>query len=617
MPRFLILCLFVMILIQSGAAQYVLQSDYLTDPSKSIDYVIGEVEFWSNARDTVDGGYFCYLNRDGTQVLDSLKAMVGQSRLAYSFSRAFMLTGNEAYLEQAQHALDFLYEHGWDQVNGGWFFTTDAAGTLAPWNQWWDPNTWKWSFHQHYALVGIGAMAEAAGEVYDGAYPPDYSIPADSLNNWDWMMRGFDMIDSYMWDQRPGYDGYYADTDLDWSNPRGKGFTPTVDGVTTNALILYLLTKDDLFRERLLAMANIMNERLVGSMNDPRVKFGFAEEYDLDWNLNEQAAGGSVGHVLKTSWCLARAFLVDPRNEYRDAAQRLIYDMWDNGGFDHTNGGPLMGYNWSTGEVDEGKDYWMVEQAVMCGLINYYIAGSDSVRDLCLQMADEALEFYMNYLRDDVYGGSFSQTNVLGEVTNDTKGDIWKNGYHGVELGYLAYLYANLYVHQQPVCLYYHFKAADSQRTIELYPLAIQDGNLKITAVQHDGESWEQYDRDARRVTLPAGSGGTFCVTFENTGVPAFVSENPVTIERFDLQPAFPNPFNHETRIEFHLPKQMQVRLSVYNTLGQLVRHRDYGRLSSGVHAVTLDAADFSSGIYFYQLRADQQMRTGKLTLIK
>ncbi|MDZ7725348.1 MAG: AGE family epimerase/isomerase [candidate division KSB1 bacterium] len=617
MSRLYLLFFTALIFFNIGAAQSVLQSDYLTHPSKNIDYVLGEAEFWSHARDSVNGGFFSYLNRDATQITDSLKSLPGNSRLAFAFSRAFMLTGNTDYLDYACHALDFLYTHGWDTTNGGWYFTTDAAGMLQAWNQWWDPNTWKWSFTQHYALVGIAPVVEATGGVHAGAYPPDYEAPVDSLSHWDWMMRGFDMLDAQMWDHRPEYAGYFADADLDWSNARGKGFTPTVDGVTTNALILYLLTKEDMFRDRLLTMADIMDERLVASMDNPQVKFGFAEEYDSDWNLNTESAGGSVGHVLKTAWCLARAYMVEPREAYRDAAQRLILDMWENGGFDHVHGGPLMGYNWKTGEVDAGKDYWMVEQAVMCGLINYYIAESDSMRRLCLQMADESIDFYMNYLRDDVYGGSFSQTRVEGEVTNDTKGDIWKNGYHGVELGYLTYLYTNLYVHQQPVQLYYHFEAAERQRIVELYPLAIPDQHLKITAVEREGQDWPQYDRDARSITLPADSGGTFCVTFENTGAPLFVADEPNTIDRLRLQPAFPNPFNHATRIEFHLPKQMQVQLAVYNTLGQQVRHLDYGRMASGVHAVTLNAADFSSGVYFYQLQADQQVRTGKLTLIK
>ena len=72
----------------------------------------------------------------------------------------------------------------------------------------------------------------------------------------------------------------------------------------------------------------------------------------------------------------------------------------------------------------------------------------------------------------------------------------------------------------------------------------------------------------------------------------------------FRLLQNYPNPFNPATRIEYSLPVQSYVRLSVYNVLGQLVANLVGNIQESGVQHVEWNAAGAPSGIYFYQLDA-------------
>jgi hypothetical protein len=109
------------------------------------------------------------------------------------------------------------------------------------------------------------------------------------------------------------------------------------------------------------------------------------------------------------------------------------------------------------------------------------------------------------------------------------KGDMFKAGYHSVELFYLVYLYGNLYYHNQPVTLYYNFEPDDSDRTISLWPVAIEDERLLISAVQLDGADYANFDPSTRELTIPAGTGGVFAVTFESrysTNPPAHYDDN-------------------------------------------------------------------------------------------
>ena len=102
----------------------------------------------------------------------------------------------------------------------------------------------------------------------------------------------------------------------------------------------------------------------------------------------------------------------------------------------------------------------------------------------------------------------------------------------------------------------------------------------------------------------------------------ADVNGNEVPVEilnitNFALEQNFPNPFNPETVISYQLPVSSEVMLSVYNVTGQLVETLVNGTLDAGSYSVTLDASDFSSGVYFYRLETDNFSDTKKMILMK
>lgn len=84
----------------------------------------------------------------------------------------------------------------------------------------------------------------------------------------------------------------------------------------------------------------------------------------------------------------------------------------------------------------------------------------------------------------------------------------------------------------------------------------------------------------------------------------------------------FPNPFNPSTTIAFELSAPANVRLVVYNMLGQIVREVVNDRRGSGVHRIIWDGRNqngvsVSSGIYLYRLEAGSVVNSGKMLLIK
>ncbi len=100
------------------------------------------------------------------------------------------------------------------------------------------------------------------------------------------------------------------------------------------------------------------------------------------------------------------------------------------------------------------------------------------------------------------------------------------------------------------------------------------------------------------------------------TFVGAFGTKN--WTERWsELSQNYPNPFNPTTNIKFALPKEGNVRLSVYNMLGQQVAELVNGFKSAGSYSVEWNANNLATGVYVYRLEASGSIMTKKMMLVK
>jgi hypothetical protein len=100
------------------------------------------------------------------------------------------------------------------------------------------------------------------------------------------------------------------------------------------------------------------------------------------------------------------------------------------------------------------------------------------------------------------------------------------------------------------------------------------------------------------------------------------VEEETEVPASFSLSQNHPNPFNSKTAIEYSLPQEGQVKITIYNILGQRVKTLLDQRQARGHKRVFWDgknekAKTVSSGIYFYRMETEEFVQTKKMLYLK
>jgi len=90
----------------------------------------------------------------------------------------------------------------------------------------------------------------------------------------------------------------------------------------------------------------------------------------------------------------------------------------------------------------------------------------------------------------------------------------------------------------------------------------------------------------------------------------------------YDIAQNYPNPFNPTTTIKYQLPHVTDVKLVIYNVLGQRVRTLVNNRMEAGYHSLVWDGLNqqgstVASGVYIYHFQAGDFQKTMKLMLLK
>jgi len=90
-----------------------------------------------------------------------------------------------------------------------------------------------------------------------------------------------------------------------------------------------------------------------------------------------------------------------------------------------------------------------------------------------------------------------------------------------------------------------------------------------------------------------------------------------LTPTEFALYQNYPNPFNPATTIKYGVPVTGNVKLAVYNLIGEEMAVLINGEVEAGIHEVTFKVSSLPSGMYLYKLQSDNLVEVKKMILIK
>ncbi|MFQ5604493.1 MAG: FlgD immunoglobulin-like domain containing protein, partial [bacterium] len=161
----------------------------------------------------------------------------------------------------------------------------------------------------------------------------------------------------------------------------------------------------------------------------------------------------------------------------------------------------------------------------------------------------------------------------------------------------------------------YYFSPQRRTQTIKGIDAAAVAGDSLIFTVRQIGgnrigEVWQG----------EAGGGFSY---IEIPDIAVSVSNRKANIpDKFDLAQNYPNPFNPETTIKYQIPKAENVKLEIYNIIGQKVATLVDKKQPAGFYSYTWDSKNdagiqVASGIYLYRLQAGEFVKTHKLTLLR
>ncbi len=139
------------------------------------------------------------------------------------------------------------------------------------------------------------------------------------------------------------------------------------------------------------------------------------------------------------------------------------------------------------------------------------------------------------------------------------------------------------------------------------------DGDVFVT-----GLFFRDATFDKNQAALTSAAFNSFIVKynaqgFENILPDAFLSVDKSTVF---LAQNYPNPFTSHTSFEFELLETTQVRLTIHDTLGRILREINNSELTAGVYRFFYDASQLARGTYFFTVETPATSITKTMTVI-
>lgn len=435
------------------------------------------------------------------------------SRLVYGMASAFLLTGNDEYLEIAERGTEYLREHmrfvDSDENVVYWYHGLSIDGET-------EKKLFTSEFDDDYdALPAYEQIYALAGPVQTYRITADPRIKSDA----DATVR---LFDRFYLDPEDG--GYFSHIDPILLSPdhnslgpnrARKNWNSVGDHAPAYLINLYLATGEKKYADMLEYTFDTIVEHFPDDKTSPFVQERFHKDWSHDTEHGWQQNRAVVGHNLKIAWNLMRMHSLRPKDEYLRTAASIGETMPAVGG-DRQRGGwydvveriKVDGEEQYRFAWHDRKAWWQQEQAILAYLILHGTTGRGQFRT----EARDAQSFYNAFFLDHDEGAVYFNTLASGLPyllgVERLKGSHSMSMYHSAELCYLAAVYNNLLINGKPMDFYFKpDPALIDDRILRVAPDLLPAGTVRIGSVEIEGEQHSDFNAETLTVRLPETSG--------------------------------------------------------------------------------------------------------------
>ena len=431
------------------------------------------------------------------------------SRMVYGMASAFLLTGEDRFLEAAEKGTQYLRDHmrfyDTEENIVYWYHGIDVKHER-------EHKIFASEFGDDYDAI---PMYE---QIYALAGPTQtYRITGDPAIMKDIKMT-IDLFDRFFLDKEK--QGYFSHIDPISLNPRSeslgrnracKNWNSVGDHAPAYLINLWLATGEDKYKDFLVYTADCITKYFPDYENSPFVNERFSEDWSHDQTWGWQQNRAVIGHNLKIAWNLMRINSLAPDEKYVKFAKKIAeimpkfgMDLQRSGWYDVMERALQPGEECHRFVWHDRKAWWQQEQAILAYAILYGILKDKEY----LRLARESAAFYNAFYLDHDDGAVYF--NVLNNGlpfllgTERLKGSHSMSAYHSVELAYLSQVYENLLYTKQPLELYFkplpHGFPGD---VLRVQPDILPPGSVRIQEVWVDNNPWKNFDAEKLTVSLP------------------------------------------------------------------------------------------------------------------